>query len=151
MASSERLVGQDACRQLGHLAGALGVGRPSFQAHHVGVLVELQFGGILDGDDALLVGDMAGKGVQKRRLAAARATGNRNGTARPHSPNEKLLYRLVERTSRFQLGQRHDAPREGANGEQRPIEGERRQHRVDAMALGQAGAGHGRRLIDPPA
>ena len=47
----------------GHLAGAFGVGRPGFQAHHVGVLVELQFGGILDGDDALLVGDMAGKGV----------------------------------------------------------------------------------------
>ena len=45
----------------GDLALAFEVGRAGFQAHHVRLL-QLQFGGVLAGDDALVVVDEAGSG-----------------------------------------------------------------------------------------
>ena len=42
----------------GDLALALEIGRPRFQADHVRLL-QLQFGGVLAGDDALVVVDVA--------------------------------------------------------------------------------------------
>ena len=45
----------------GDLALAFEVGRARFQAHHVRLL-QLQFGGVLAGDDALVVVDVAASG-----------------------------------------------------------------------------------------
>ena len=48
----------------------LDVGGPRLQAHHVRLL-ELELRGILDGDDALAVGDVPGKDVQQGGLTCA--------------------------------------------------------------------------------
>ena len=53
---------------------ALDVLRARLQPQHV-ALVQLQLGGVLDGDDAVVVGDRRRQRVQERRLAGA-------GTAR---------------------------------------------------------------------
>ncbi len=54
----------------GDPALALHVGRPGLQADHMGLL-ELEFGGVLDGDDPLALGDEAGEGVEEGGLAGA--------------------------------------------------------------------------------
>ena len=59
----------------GDLALAFEVGRPRFQPHHVRLL-QLQFGGVLAGDDALVVVDVAGQAIEQRRLARAGAAGD---------------------------------------------------------------------------
>ena len=59
----------------GDLAFAFEVGRPRFQAHHVRLL-QLQFGGVLAGDDALVVVDELGQAVEQRGLAGAGAAGD---------------------------------------------------------------------------
>ena len=48
------------------------VGRPRLEPRHV-LLVQLQLGGVLDGDDALVLGDEARQHVEQRRLAGAGA------------------------------------------------------------------------------
>ena len=53
---------------LGDLATSLQAGRAGFHAHHMRLL-QLQFGGILDGDDALAVIDRSRHGVHQRGLA----------------------------------------------------------------------------------
>ena len=59
----------------GDLARALDVGRPRLQRDDV-LLLELQLGRVLDGDDALVVGDEAREHVEQRRLAGAGAAGD---------------------------------------------------------------------------
>src|SRR5699024_11463029 len=51
----------------GDLAAALDVGRPGLQAYHV-FLHELEFGGVLDGDDAFGRGDKRRHRVEERGL-----------------------------------------------------------------------------------
>ena len=50
-------------------------GGPGFQPDDV-VLLQLQFGGVLDGDDAFVVRDEARQRVEQRRLAATGAAGD---------------------------------------------------------------------------
>ena len=59
----------------GDPALALDVGRPGLQADDV-LLLELEFGGVLDGDDALAVRDQPGEGVEQGGLAGAGAAGD---------------------------------------------------------------------------
>ena len=59
----------------GDLALALDVGRARLQADDV-VLVQLQLDGVLDGDDALVVGHEARQHVEHRGLAGAGTTGD---------------------------------------------------------------------------
>ncbi len=54
---------------------AFDVGRPGLQPHDV-VLLQLQFRGVFDRDDAVGVGDEAGQRVEQRRFAGARAAGD---------------------------------------------------------------------------
>ena len=54
---------------------ALDVGRARLEPHDV-VLLELELGGVLDGDDALVVGDERRQHVERRRLAGAGAAGD---------------------------------------------------------------------------
>ena len=64
------------------LAFALDVGRPGFQPHHMRLL-QLKFGGVFAGDDALVVVDVLGQAVQQRGLAGAGAAGDQHiGAAR---------------------------------------------------------------------
>ena len=57
------------------VALALDVGRARLQRHDVRLL-QLQLGGVLDGDDALVVRDERRQDVQQRRLARAGAAGD---------------------------------------------------------------------------
>jgi hypothetical protein len=54
---------------------ALDIGRPGFEAHHMRLL-QLQFGGVLAGDDALVVVDVVGQAVQQRGLARTGTAGD---------------------------------------------------------------------------
>ena len=60
---------------LGHLAASFQAGEPGLQPHHVRLL-QLQFGGVLDRDDALADVDQPRQRVQQRRLAGAGAAGD---------------------------------------------------------------------------
>ena len=59
----------------GDLAFAFEVGRPRFQAHDMGLL-QLQFGGVFAGDDALVVIDELRKAVEQRGFARTGAAGD---------------------------------------------------------------------------
>ena len=59
----------------GDRALAFDVRRPRFQPHHV-VLLQLQFGRVLDRDDALVVRDEARQRVEQRRLAGTGTAGD---------------------------------------------------------------------------
>ena len=65
----------------GDLALALDIGRARLETHDVRLL-ELQFGRVLAGDDALVVLDVAGQAVEQRRLARAGAAGDQHVAAR---------------------------------------------------------------------
>src|SRR5262245_3234445 len=80
--------------QLPLLDGALAfdVRRPRLQPRHV-FLVQLQFGGVLDGDDALAFRDETREHVQKRRLAGARASADQHVQAAPYAVLEELEHR----------------------------------------------------------
>ena len=64
----------------GDLALALEIGRAGFEAHHVRLL-QLQLGGVLAGDDALVGVDEAGQAVEQRGLARAGAAGDQHVAA----------------------------------------------------------------------
>src|SRR5580658_1405405 len=49
------------------------VGRASFEADYM-LLLELQFSGIFDGDDALRIRDVSGENVENRGFAGARSS-----------------------------------------------------------------------------
>jgi hypothetical protein len=51
------------------------VGRARFEAHHVRLL-QLKFGGVFAGDDALVGVDEVGQAVEQRRLARTGAAGD---------------------------------------------------------------------------
>src|ERR1051326_6203862 len=65
----------------GYLPLALDVRRPGLQPTDVRLL-QLQLGGVLDGDQALLLRDEGGERVEHRGLAGAGAAGNDQGDAR---------------------------------------------------------------------
>ena len=64
----------------GDLALAFQVGRAGFQAHHMRLL-QLEFGGVLAGDDALLGIDIGGHAVEQRGLARAGTAGDQDVAA----------------------------------------------------------------------
>ena len=65
----------------GDHALAFQVGRAGFQAHHMRLL-QLKFGGVFAGDDALFGVDIGGHAVQQRRLARAGTAGDQHVAAR---------------------------------------------------------------------
>ena len=72
----------------GDQAAALDVLRPRLHPHDV-LLVENQFGGVLDGYDPLAVGNGLGQRAEQRRLARARAAGNEHVLPAAHDGVEK--------------------------------------------------------------
>ena len=61
----------------GDLALPFQVGRAGFQAHHMGLL-QLEFGGVLAGDDALFGVDIGGHAVEQRGLARTGTAGDQH-------------------------------------------------------------------------
>ncbi len=56
---------------------AFDIGRAGFQADDV-FLLELQFGGVFDGDDAFGVRNVSGEHIQQRGFAGAGSAGDQN-------------------------------------------------------------------------
>ena len=133
----------------GDVALAFQVGRPRFQPHHVGLL-ELQLGGVLDGDDALVVVDHLRHGVQERRLARSGAAGDQDVELTAGGDLEQDGHRLGD-----VLLTRHHVEGDPLLGELadrdgRAVDRQRRNDDVDAAAVLQTGVHHRRGLVDPP-
>ena len=114
-------------------------------------LLQLQLGGVLDGDDAFALGDVARQDVQQRGLA-------RTGAARDqdvdlgfdkafqqlsHVGGQSLLFNQVGHA------QRHYG--KAPDGQHRPVNRYGRHHRVHARTIGQARIGHRAGLVNTPA
>src|SRR5947207_6057340 len=132
------------------LTASLDVGRAGLQPAHVGLL-ELELSRILDGDDPLLIRDERGQAVEERRLPRARAAGNEDVEPRAHHGAQHRHHIGRERAQAHHVLDRERAPAEAPDGEQRPVEGERRDDGVHARAVGQARVYHGRAFVDAPA
>src|SRR5581483_10218130 len=120
----------------GHLALALEVGRPGFQPHHVRLL-QLQFGGVFAGDDALVGVDETGQAVQQRGLTRAGAAGDDGVDAAAADNAEDFRPLRSDRAIFDQLLESELFLPEFADGQRRPVDGQRRNDDVDAGAVGQ--------------
>jgi len=115
----------------GHLAFAFDIRRASFQAHHMGLL-QLQFGGVFAGNDALVVIDIVGQAVQQRRFAGTGAAGDQHVAADAADDLQNLRAFRRDGTEFDQLIERQLVFLELTNGQRRAIDGERRHDRIDA-------------------
>ncbi len=134
----------------GDLPLAFEVRRPRFQAHHVRLL-QLQFGGVLAGDDALVVIDVAGEAIEQRRLAGAGAAGDQG--IDPAAADDFEDFRAFGRNRAVfdELLERQLVLLEFADGERRPVDRQRRHDGVDARAVRQARVADRRQFIDTAA
>ena len=138
--------------QIAHrdLALALEVGRPRFQAHDVRLL-QLQFGRVFAGDDALVVVDVARQAVEQRRLAGAGTAGDQRVDPAAADDLEDLGAFGRDRSEPDELFERQLVLLEFADGERRTVDRQRRHDGVDARAVGQARVADRRGFIDAPA
>src|SRR5580692_7372009 len=134
----------------GDLALAFEVGWPRFQPHHVRLL-QLQFGGVLAGDDALVVVDVAGEAIEQRRLARAGAAGDQGVDPAAADDFEDFGAFRRDRAVSDQLLERELVLLEFADGERRPVDRQRRHDGVDARAVRQARIADRRGFIDAAA
>ncbi len=134
----------------GDLAFALDVRRAGFQAHHMRLL-QLELGGVLAGDDALVVLDIVGQAVQQRGLAGAGTAGDQHVAADAADDLQDLGAFRRDRAELDQLVERQLVLLEFADGERGAVDGERRHDGVDAGAVGEAGVADRRGFVDAPA
>ena len=131
-----------------HLPGALGGRGPGLEVDDVGLL-ELELGGVLDGDDPLAVGDEGGQHVEVGRLAGAGTAGHEDvelprtqastgdEVEGPGAEVDEVLGGVRV------LGELPDR-------EHGAVQGQRRDDGVHAGAVGQAGVDHRRGLVRRP-
>src|SRR5882672_11274060 len=98
------------------LAFALDVGRTGFQPYHMRLL-QLQFGGVFAGDDALIVLDEMGQAVKKRGLAGAGTAGYQHVAADAANDLEDFGAFRRDRAELDQLFERQLVLFEFADGE----------------------------------
>jgi hypothetical protein len=135
--------------QLADVNGALAldVGRAGFHARHVGLL-QPQLGRILDGHDALVLGNVAGERIEQRRLSGAGSAADQDVEARLHAALQQFQHSFGERQPGDQVLALHPMAAETADAKQRSIDGYGRDGGVDARAIRQAGVHQRRTLID---
>src|SRR5665213_1601921 len=134
----------------GDLALAFEVGRTRLEPYDVRLL-QLQFGSVLDGDDALARVDHLRHGVEQGGLARARAARDQNIKARARGD---LEHRRHRRGDVLLLG--HHVERDALLGEfadrdRRPVERQGRRDDVDAATVLKARIDEGVRFVDAPA
>ena len=136
-------------QELALINGALAfdIGWTSFETHHV-FLVELQFGGVFDGNDALAVGQIGREHVEKRGLSSAGTAGNQNVEARFNAALKELEHGRGESMVGDEIVGRERVAAETPDGEAGAIDGERRNNGVNAGTVGEARVHHRRRFID---
>ena len=134
----------------GDLTLALDVVRARLEPQHV-TLVQLQLGGVLDRDDALVVGHRRGQGIQERGLAGAGAARDQDVQLGADAAAEKVHRGLGQRSDPDHVVQVQARLAELADRHERPAQRQRRDDRVHAASVGQASVHHRRGLVDPAA
>ena len=132
------------------LAATLDVRRAGLQAQHV-LLVQLELGGVLDGDDALVGGDERRDDVERGRLAGAGTAGDDDVAAAEHAGPQEVAHGRREGAEGDQVGVGERVLGELADGEHRAVERDGRDDGVDAGAVGQAGVDQRAGLVDATA
>ena len=143
---------QTVAHQIAHgdLALALEIGRPCLQPHHMRLL-QLQFGGVLAGNDTLVIVDVAGQTIEQRRFAGAGAAGNEHiHTAAADHLEDFGAFRR-NRSVADQLLECQLVLAEFADGERRPVDRQRRHDRVDTRTVRQTRVADRRSFVDAPA
>ena len=122
-----------------------------FQPHDV-LLGELQLGRVLDRDDPLLVGNEIAEAVEQRGFAGAGTAGNEDvACGRARSARRNSAHGARHRALGDEVVDDHFPLGELADRERRPAHGERRDDRVHAAAVGEAGIHERLRAIDAAA
>ena len=135
---------------LADFAAAFDARRSGFHAADMRLL-QLQFGGVFDRDQALGLRDEGRERVEHGRLARAGAAGNDQGDARAHRGGKQFGHRRPQGADLDELVQVVRLLREFADRHQRAVDGNRPHGDVDARAVGQARVAHGMGLVDAPA
>ncbi|MNV05386.1 hypothetical protein D3C71_957220 [compost metagenome] len=105
-------------------------------------MIQRQLGGVLDGDDTLVVRHEGSQCVQQRGLAGAGAAGDEDVAAAAYQCVQQGVHRLVERTACEQFVGRERVFAELADRHHRAIDGQRRNDGVESAAVGQARIDH---------
>ena len=111
------------------------------EAHDVG-LTELELDRVLDRHDALVARDEAREDVQHRRLARARAARDEDVEMAGNARGQQLGRFCRDRALLDEMVDLQRVAGELSNGERRAVDGERRDDRVDAGAVSEAGVDH---------
>ncbi len=118
-------------------------------------LAQLQLGGILNGDDAFVVGDEAGKNVQQRRFAATGAAGDDDVEPRFYGSSHEGEHVRRDGAQPAVLLVGDPVPAELADGDRWAVQRQRRDDGVDAgtgsRSIDQATIDIGRGLVAAPA
>lgn len=129
---------------------ALEVGRARLERHDV-LLLKAQFSGILDGDDALALGDERRDYVERRRLTGASTARDEDIDARLDAGAQERCHLLVHRAEGNQVVDAKRRLGELADGQAWADERERRDDDVDTRAVLEARIDERRRFIDAAA
>ena len=133
----------------GDLALALEVRRPRLELDDV-CLVELQLGGVLDGDDALVLGDERRQDVEGRGLAGASAARDEDVEAGLDARPQELEHLGRGRAEVDEVVHGDRFGRELPDGDDRADQRQRLDDRVDARPVGQTCVHARARGVDPP-
>ena len=125
----------------GDLPRSLQVRGSCFQREHMRLL-QLNFRRVLDGHDALVIRDVGGKNVQQRGFSATGTAGYDDVEPALDAGFQKRRHLHIEAAEVDQIFHGQRGLGKFTNCEQRPFERERRNHRVDAGAVGQTRIHH---------
>ena len=115
------------------------------------VLVEQELGRVLDRDDALGVGDRLAQGRQERRLAGARAARDEHVLALADDEVHEAHHVGREHAQAQEVIAAQPLAAEAPDRDRRAVEGDGRDGRVDAAAVGQAQVDHRAAHVDAAA
>ncbi len=114
-------------------------------------LLELQFGRVLDGDEAFLVRDERRQRVEHRRLARAGAARDDGGDARLDGGGKQLAHLRADRADFDELVEVERLLGELADRDERTVDRDRADRDVDARAVQEARVAQRMGFIDAPA
>ena len=133
------------------LALALDVRRTRLEADPVLVL-DLQLGGVLDGDDPLVGGNVGRQQIRAASSCRCPCRPRSRMLARDaNAGGQKVERRATERAEPDQILGGQQVARELSDGQRRSVHRQRRNDGVDARAVGQSGVDHRRRVVQAAA
>ncbi len=134
---------------MSHFPLALDVGGAGLQSADVRLL-QLEFGRVLDCDQALAGGNEIRQSVEHGRLAGPGAAGDKRRNLARDRGGENLRDRRPQASDFDESVHVEHALGEFSDRNQRPVDGDRPDRDVDARAVAQPRIDHGRGFIDTP-